>query len=78
MDEKKGRSDGGQMATYKQKTWRKNQECQRPEGRLEKRRDGKKQKIRLLMIEREEEIEKKYPNKDKKNADPRGENRRAP
>lgn len=30
------------------------------------------------MIEREEEIEKKYPNKDKKNADPRGENRRAP
>lgn len=24
------------------------------------------------MIEREEEIEKKYPNKDKKNADPRG------
>lgn len=58
----KGRSDGGQMATYKQKTWRKNQECQRPEGRLEKRRDVKKTESRLLMIKREEEAEKKSPN----------------
>lgn len=50
------------MATYKQKTWRKNQECQRPEGRLEKTEGWEKTERRLLMIEREEEAEKKYPN----------------
>lgn len=53
------------MATYKQKTWRKNQEYQRPEGRLEKRRDGgREQKSWLLMTKKEgekrEETKKSY------------------
>lgn len=52
-----GKSDGGQMATYKQKTWRKNQECQRPEGRLNKNGGMGKTERRLLMIQREEETE---------------------
>lgn len=38
MNEEGWMEEGGQMATYKQKIWRKNQECQRPEGRLGKKK----------------------------------------